>query len=202
MLPDGSLYPPGSGRVPGSSVIDCSTDMKVGTTNSQIAINQACGHALSEYMVLTYGEPWQQELWHLQQGIDRWLQPAVPLLTIGTGIAVGSRAPGAAAPRPAVAPQVGTVIRNAPSVQGRFPQTAAPNATLVRRNSNGNPTSYQVYGPDGLPIKRVDLQGRTHGGIPTPHVQEFDRNTNPSTGQVYVNPGTVREAQPWGVPNG
>lgn len=51
-----------------------------------------------------------------------------------------------------------------------------------------------------LPLKRVDLEGRSHGGTPTPHVQEFQRNVNPSTGQTYVNTGTVREAEPWEVP--
>ncbi|MGH2768016.1 MAG: polymorphic toxin type 24 domain-containing protein [Actinomycetota bacterium] len=34
-----------------------------------------------------------------------------------------------------------------------------------------------------------------HGGVPTPHVREFERHVNPRTGEVFVRPTrTVRPA--------
>jgi hypothetical protein len=56
---------------------------------------------------------------------------------------------------------------------------------LVRNDPvTGAPTHYQLYDENGLPVKRVDLTGKAHNGIPTPHVQEFDQNVNPVTGQT------------------
>jgi hypothetical protein len=58
-----------------------------------------------------------------------------------------------------------------------------------------------VYGPQGLPIKRVDLVGEAHGPVATPHVHDFDYNTNPSTGQVFPKKSTrVRSARPDELP--
>jgi len=82
-------------------------------------------------------------------------------------------------------------------VSGRFPRTAGADDILVRRGSNGGVTNFQVYGPDGLPLKRVDVTGRSHGGVDTPHVVEFRRHVNPTTGEIFVRPGsTVRPATP------
>lgn len=58
-------------------------------------------------------------------------------------------------------------------------------------------TSYQTYDDDGMPIKRVDLVGRAHGGIRTPHVVEFERHANPRTGEVFVRPKRTT-AGTWG----
>ena len=92
-------------------------------------------------------------------------------------------------------------LSDATTVSGKFPLSAEPNSILVRRDPvTGEPTNYQEYGPDGLPTKRVDLTGSSHGGIDTPHVHEYGRNTNPATGQTYVNPGPVRPANPNEVP--
>jgi hypothetical protein len=59
---------------------------------------------------------------------------------------------------------------------------------LIRRDEEGQVTHYQVYGPDGLPVKRVNLVGRPHGGVPTPHVVEYRHDVNPATGETYVSP--------------
>ena len=94
------------------------------------------------------------------------------------------------------------ILKGARVVKGRFPRTANPGETLVRRDPNtGAPTHYQRYDADGLPIKRVDLTGRPHGGVPTPHVLEFERNVNPKTGEVFVRPNRcVRAARPEEIP--
>lgn len=79
-----------------------------------------------------------------------------------------------------------------------MPKTAGPNEVLVRYNSQGQVNCYQVYGADGLPIKRVDVRGKPHNGVPTPHVVEFTRKTNPRTGRIYVTKldGDPRAALP------
>lgn len=80
--------------------------------------------------------------------------------------------------------------------RGRFPRTAGPNDILVTRGNDGKVNSYEVYDAGGLPVKRVDVRGRSHGGVDTPHVLEFERNTDPRTGQEFVNDGEVRRARP------
>src|SRR5690606_36440938 len=55
--------------------------------------------------------------------------------------------------------------------KGNFPKTSNPNEILYRIDSKtGKITFYQVYDSGGYPIKRVDLVGSSHAGIPTPHV--------------------------------
>jgi hypothetical protein len=52
-----------------------------------------------------------------------------------------------------------------------------------------------------MPVKRVDLTGRAHAGIPTPHVLESERHVNPRTGQVFVRSvDDVRAATPNEIP--
>ena len=93
------------------------------------------------------------------------------------------------------------LLQGATQVRGRFPRTGQPNQVLVRRGSDGRATHYQVYDADGLPVQRVDLTGRAHGGVDTPHVVEFQRNVNPETGEVFVRPNsTVRPALPEEIP--
>jgi RHS repeat-associated protein len=86
-------------------------------------------------------------------------------------------------------------------VRGKFPQTASPGEVLYRADSAGNITNYQIYDGTGRPLKRVDLAGRSHGGVATPHVQDFETNVNPETGQPYVKQGkSARPALPDELP--
>jgi hypothetical protein len=65
----------------------------------------------------------------------------------------------------------------------------------------GKVTNYTTYDSEGRAVKRVDLEGRPHGGVETPHVVEYVRNTNPKTGDVFVRPlNDVRAAFPWEIP--
>lgn len=92
-------------------------------------------------------------------------------------------------------------LGGATTVRGKFPPQGKPGEILVRVDpKTGDPTNYQVYGPNGLPIKRVDVVGRDHDGIPTPHVHEFKHNVNPHTGETFVNKGPVRPARPHEIP--
>jgi hypothetical protein len=81
-------------------------------------------------------------------------------------------------------------------------QGGPPGGVLYKRDpQTGNVTNYVQYDQDGYPVKRVDLTGRPHGGVPTPHVVEYDRNLNPKTGQVFVRPRRyVRPARPEEIP--
>ncbi len=91
----------------------------------------------------------------------------------------------------------GYAITGATVVSGRFPRGAGAGEILVRRGADGKVTNYQVYGSDGLPLKRIDVTGRPHGGVATPHVVEFERHINPTTGETFVRPSTaVRPATP------
>ncbi|PRY15250.1 polymorphic toxin type 24 domain-containing protein [Kineococcus rhizosphaerae] len=120
------------------------------------------------------------------------------------GLAAGVRAaaPGARALARRTAPGGRPVPDGLRAVQGdpwrgNFPQSAGPGQVLVRRDAAGRVTHYQVYDGDGLPIKRVDVTGRSHGGVDTPHVVEFGRDLNPETGEVFVKKGRhVRPATP------
>jgi hypothetical protein len=103
------------------------------------------------------------------------------------------------------ASKLGSEARQAIALQGqqtsgRFPRTAGPNRILYRTDSSGAITNYQVYDSNGNPVMRVDLQGRSHGGVPTPHVHEFERHIAPN-GTVYIkSSGTVRPATPNEIP--
>ncbi|MEU6352868.1 putative T7SS-secreted protein [Streptomyces sp. NPDC047072] len=76
------------------------------------------------------------------------------------------------------------------------------NGTLYKTDpQTGKVTNYTTYDSEGQAVKRVDLEGRPHGGVETPHVVEYVRNTNPKTGEVFVRPSKeVRAAFPWEIP--
>ncbi|WP_433728431.1 polymorphic toxin type 24 domain-containing protein [Actinoplanes sp. CA-051413] len=94
------------------------------------------------------------------------------------------------------------LIERGTQVSGHFPYSAGPNAVLFRRSpQTGKVTHYAVYGPDGLRVKRVDLDplGAAHGGVAPPHVMEYVRNTDPATGRVFANEPkgrSVRKTRP------
>ena len=97
----------------------------------------------------------------------------------------------AATGQPASPPILGTdVTQVGVQVSGRFPaMPQAPNSVRFRLDQAGNVSHYQVWGDDGLPAYRVDVQGAAHGGVPTPHTIHFPRNADPS-GQVRANTPT------------
>jgi len=72
---------------------------------------------------------------------------------------------------------------------------------LYRADAFGNITHYHVYDAAGFPVIRVDITGRSHGGVPTPHVLEFQHNIAPD-GTVHVAPNRmVRPADPDETPS-
>ncbi|WP_305785973.1 polymorphic toxin type 24 domain-containing protein [Symbioplanes lichenis] len=95
-------------------------------------------------------------------------------------------------------------IKNGEQYVGRkLPvQGGPPLGTLYKRDpQSGDITNYTVYDSAGNAVKRVDLTGRGHGGVPTPHVVEYDSNVNPDTGQVFVQARRhVRPATPEEIP--
>ncbi len=93
------------------------------------------------------------------------------------------------------------LLANGRQVRGNFPNSASPNEVLYRAGPDGSVTYYQVCDDLGRPVMRVDLVGQVHGGIPAPHVQEYVLNTNPATGQTFVNKGPVRAALPEEIPS-
>ncbi|GCD44273.1 putative T7SS-secreted protein [Streptomyces paromomycinus] len=76
------------------------------------------------------------------------------------------------------------------------------NGTLYKVNpETGKVSNYTTYDSGGRPLKRVDLEGDSHGGVETPHVVEYTHNINPKTGEVFVRPSRkVRAAFPWEIP--
>ena len=108
---------------------------------------------------------------------------------------VGSKLPGGG--------KIGKKLEEAAThPKGKLPvEGGPPNGVLKKVGPDGKVSNYTVYDEEGRAIKRVDLTGRSHGGVPTPHVVEYTRNVNPQTGKVYVNdPGTVRPATPDEIP--
>ena len=83
-------------------------------------------------------------------------------------------------------------------VSGRFPvEVTIPNAVFYRRDGK-QITNYIVYDDNGRAIKRVDLTGKAHAGIPTPHVVEYRHHLSPD-GNIFIKaeklarPATVNE---------
>jgi hypothetical protein len=83
-----------------------------------------------------------------------------------------------------------------------LPAQGPENGVLYKTDpQTGKVTNYTTYDSNGLAVKRVDLVGRSHDGIDTPHVVEYVHNTNPQTGQVFPREADeVRAAFPWEIP--
>lgn len=88
-----------------------------------------------------------------------------------------------------------TLIAVGTQVSGRFPLDGASAQNLLYRMDGKNITSYIVYDDSGRAIKRVDLTGKAHANVPTPHTVEYKHNQN-SAGDIYVQAEkTVRPAR-------
>ncbi|MBF6033647.1 hemagglutinin repeat-containing protein [Pseudomonas sp. P155] len=85
---------------------------------------------------------------------------------------------------------IGGPLEHATQVSGRFSLLGPKGATLYRADNRGNITSYAVYDSQGMIIKRVDVTGAAHAGVPTPHVIEYGRNTLPDGSVRVQSPST------------
>lgn len=75
-------------------------------------------------------------------------------------------------------------------VSGYFPVDGVASREVLYRRDGATITSYIVYDDNGRAIKRVDLTGTAHAGIPTPHVVEYKHNKNPA-GKIFVQQGRI-----------
>lgn len=84
--------------------------------------------------------------------------------------------------------------------KGKLPLTNGPsNGFLVKRSPSDEITNYTKYDGSGNVNKRVDLTGRSHAGIPTPHTVDYVLDTNPA-GQTFPRGLPVRPATTDEVP--
>lgn len=90
---------------------------------------------------------------------------------------------------------------------GRFPLGGAldaggPKNGILYRVQNGIISNYAVYDANGIILRRVDLIGDSHGGVPTPHVQEYIRHETPD-GRIYPQQSKIATpAGPDDLPRG
>jgi hypothetical protein len=96
---------------------------------------------------------------------------------------------------------LGALVRQSGrQVSGRFPSVAGANEILYRLDTAGNIAYYQVYDNHGEPLLRVDLVGRQHGGVSTPHAIEFEKHLTPD-GRTFIKPArTARPTHPDEIP--
>jgi hypothetical protein len=88
-----------------------------------------------------------------------------------------------------------TLIAVGTRFSGLFPLDGASARDLLYRMDGKNITSYIVYDDSGRAIKRVDLTGKAHANVPTPHAVEYKHNQNPA-GDIFVQAEkTVRPAR-------
>lgn len=81
----------------------------------------------------------------------------------------------------------GGPLENATKWKGSMPLEGGPkNGTLYRADNKGNVTTYATYDEHGMILKRVDVTGKAHGEVSTPHVLEYGRNILPDH-SVRVN---------------
>ncbi|HKW56742.1 MAG TPA: RHS repeat-associated core domain-containing protein [Candidatus Acidoferrum sp.] len=83
--------------------------------------------------------------------------------------------------------RVGGTILAVVAVAGPKTPATAEQGASVRAGTPGA----RVTLKDG---SAVDLTGKDHGGVPTPHIKSLESNTNPATGVTYQKFGPVRPA--------
>jgi guanyl-specific ribonuclease Sa len=133
--------------------------MKVGMDANQIAINQACGKAFSDQQ-MKYAPQWQRDLYGFTQGLDKILQPAVPLISVMGPAAAARGTAEFSAAKPLAVPEVKPL---SPAVSqavegitaGKWPPAGNPgmkgggtyrNAdSKLPTDSGGTPISYQEW---------------------------------------------------------
>jgi hypothetical protein len=100
--------------------------------------------------------------------------------------------------------QAADLLKNGQGARGcggnNLPAEGGPtNGVLYKVDpKTGKVTNYTTYDSNGRALKRVDLDGRPHGGIDTPHVVEYVHNKNLKTGEVFVRQSNqVRKTFPW-----
>lgn len=88
------------------------------------------------------------------------------------------------------------ILEEAKQFTGKhLPTSANPGEVLVKLDPRTHKvTHYAVYDSKGLIEKRVDLIGKAHGGVPTPHVIDYETHINPRTGETYRN--RIKAARP------
>lgn len=83
---------------------------------------------------------------------------------------------------------------------GKLPFRNGPaNGLLSKRGPSGEISNYSEYGSSGYITKRVDLTGRSHAGIPTPHTVDYVHDVNPA-GAIFPRGLPVRAATPDEIP--
>lgn len=99
-----------------------------------------------------------------------------------------------------IAPQYADPLQTATQHSGRFPLDSGPsNGVLFRLRSDGQVTSYATYDEEGMILKRVDVVGKAHNGVETPHVVEYGRNSYDKDGKMIhrvQSPSTKSKPRP------
>jgi hypothetical protein len=90
--------------------------------------------------------------------------------------------------------------------RGNFPLGGAtgpsgpPGGILYRVNGSGQIINYAVYDEQGMIIQRVDLVGAAHGGVPTPHIQDYSYNKTPDGRTFPAQNPDAKPAAPEDMP--
>lgn len=77
------------------------------------------------------------------------------------------------------------LIAIATQVSGNFPPEGVRARGIRYPMDGSNITSYIVYDDNRRAIKRVDVTGKVHAGVQTPHLVEYRPHKNPA-GSIFV----------------
>lgn len=80
-------------------------------------------------------------------------------------------------------------------------QGGPPDGLIKSVDGSGRVTGYMEYDSKGNAVKRVDITGSPHAGIPTPHVSDYTQHQAPD-GTIFVQEDrrSVRPARPEELP--